>query len=189
MSGTDQQATPHAGSPPADPPSGGNGEKPGKVYTEEEVQRRFQGQGKVIEELRAKLTAYEQQQAEAERKRLEEAGQYKTLAEQERAAHAATQKELEELRKREEKRLAALKESNKQRIHALPEEIRALVPQGLDPDELAEHLGKVEAHVSQGRAMVHGGAGRPQQPQTPADSDKERTDRLRAALLGTGKKR
>lgn len=66
----DNEPNPNAGDPAPKPPK-----DEGKVYTEEQVKRRLQGQGKQLEELQRKLETYEAKEAnarQADRKRKEE---------------------------------------------------------------------------------------------------------------------
>lgn len=154
----------------------------GKTYSEEEVQallqQRLQGQGKVIKEYQEK-EAKQKESAEAEeRKKLEEQGKAKELLqllESERSARAT-------LEKRETDRLAKVVASNDLRIKALPENLQALVPPGLDADSTADQIGRLEALAKVQTVRVHGAAGSVAGPLT----DEERKKAHAAALAAKG---
>ena len=79
--------------------------------------------------------------AEAAKKR----GEYEALyTESETKLAAATQK-LDALTARETARLERVKAANAERVEALPENLRALIPDGLDLDAQAAQLARVEA--------------------------------------------
>ncbi|MCU0464062.1 MAG: hypothetical protein MUF38_05795 [Anaerolineae bacterium] len=85
---------------------------------------------------RAKKADLEKQQAEAEAKRLAEAGEFKTLAEKRQA-------ELEALKPKAEladKLLGQMDEANKAKIARIPEGQRKLIPTGLDTLALSQWL-------------------------------------------------
>lgn len=85
---------------------------------------------------RAKKAELERQQAEAEAKRLAEAGEFKTLAEKRQA-------ELEALKPKAEladKLLGQMDEANKAKIARIPEGQRKLIPTGLDTLALSQWL-------------------------------------------------
>lgn len=88
-----------------------------------------------------RATADEAAAAEAAKKR----GEYEALyTESETKLAAATQK-LDALTARETARLERVKAANAERVEALPENLRALIPDGLDLDAQAAQLARVEA--------------------------------------------
>jgi hypothetical protein len=156
--------------PPVTPPGQQTGDKGGKTYTEEEVTERMRGQGKAMKELQEELDRLKAAEAdrskaaeEASRKKLEEDGKLQELieAERKRAAELEGYKtRWEEHQQKETARLEALAAENKKRSKELPESLRELVPEGLDPDATAKHIAKLEA-LGTGKAVeVRGTSGR-----------------------------
>ena len=86
----------------------------------------------------AKLGEYESKQREAEAKRLQEEGQFKTLYEQKRGEA----EQLAQQAKRAEPYVEAFREQVKKRIEAIPEAYRPLVPDFDDPLKTADWLDK-----------------------------------------------
>lgn len=94
--------------------------------------------------LEARLKAIEEANAEAERKRAEEEGRYRDLYEDLKAKHDEQAGTLSTLQERETARIEALQTSNADRILNLADNLRDLVPPGLDPEATAAHLDRLE---------------------------------------------
>jgi hypothetical protein len=147
------------------PPPGGeeksNGGKDGaepKMITEEEFARRMRGKAaeaerasKALEAAQAKLAKLEADAKAQTEAALAEQGKWKELAEQRAQAlkdHQSAIKEREEkiaaYEAKEQTRLEEIATRNKERIKALPDDIRKDVPRGLDPESLASVLSTIE---------------------------------------------
>lgn len=139
------------------------GDSDGKApkYSDEDVEKKLRGQGKLIKKLEDQLAIFEAERAEREKadaekkqKELAEQGKHKELYEREAEARKSVEQQLKELQEKETKRLEALTASLDKRIAALPKELRELVPAGLGPDAMAEQVTKLEglggAHGNQG---------------------------------------
>jgi hypothetical protein len=191
MSNSDGQNT--EGTPPVDgsPPSNKDGEKDGgngvPKYTEEEVQAKFRGQGKQLEEKDARIKELEEKEAARERQRQEEAGEYKSIAEQEAKARKEAEEKLAGLQEKELTRLQRVTESNEKRVKDLPKQFRDLIPPSLSADELSDHLSKLEG-IQQGNVIsVNAGSGRTSKTTTEEETEKKRQEEIQKAFLG-GKK-
>lgn len=128
---------------------------------------------------KSKLSEYEQQQAEAERKRMEERQEYESLYKQETESKTKLQQELEELRTNiaQEKRTSSaaeitasltrdtareklLRKEAMQFIHHTPEGIKINGPDGQawDAKQLSEHLRNEYPFLVDGNGSSGGGA-------------------------------
>lgn len=76
-------------------------------------------------------------------------------------ALAATAAELAELKAEKQARLDAMTAANTERLGKLPEEYRALVPAGLDPETTATQIARVEEVARKATAQPEGGRGGP----------------------------
>lgn len=93
--------------------------------------------------LKAELDRIKAAQQDAERRAAEEQGRFKDLYEAEKSKVSTYESQLSEYQEREQSRLAALADRNTQRIEALPEQFKALVPEGLGPEAVAGWLDRV----------------------------------------------
>lgn len=117
---------------------------PSQLRKHPAIARLLRGQGSEIEKLQGKISAHAEATAEDERKRLEEQGEFKTVAEQLTEKNKALVVRITEFEKRETSRVERVAAANEDRVGKLPEALRGLVPAGLDPDAAAEHIGKLE---------------------------------------------
>lgn len=74
----------------------------------------------------------------------EEQGKFKSLYDETQAKLTAAEALVEEFQGRETTRADSLKASNKERLEALPEDLRDLVPDGLSPDATAKQIARLE---------------------------------------------
>jgi len=169
---TEGTTTP-ASTPPVPPTGDETGDK-GKTYTEDEVQRKLQGQGKKLAEYEEKLKKF--QEAEAKRKEAE-LSKDELLAKLKAEADGKEAK-IKELTEREGTRLARVSERNEERIKALPKDDRDLVPAGLEPDALSDWLAKFEARIKVKTRSVDGTGGRGSPPSSPDAKKKEHRDSI-----------
>lgn len=134
-------------------------DKPEKTYTEDQVQAKLRGQGKQLEELNAKLAKLDEAEVKrketadkAKREKLVTDGKTTELLAMEMKAKTdleASLKErddkIERMQQRETERLETVAKDVKARLKALPENLRDLVPSGLDVEGQAAQLVKLEA--------------------------------------------
>lgn len=97
--------------------------------------------------------------ADEERRKQEaaEQGKYQELYTEAESARLAAIERLTALESAEAARLAAMKTQLAERIAGLPEQYRALIPEGLPVDTLKQHLASVEKLISEPLAQVHTG--------------------------------
>lgn len=118
----------------------------------------------------------------AEKKKAEEQGEYQRLYEAEKTERAKELAELEALRSAKTEREAALGARNKERLEALPEEARALVPETLTGDALASHLDKIAAFAAD--PSRPSGTFKPKKKSTATIPPECHADARRAGLKG-----
>jgi len=112
--------------------------------------------------LAAELAELKAAQEAAAQKRAEEQGEYQKLYEETAPKVESLTAELEGYRTRETARIERVTTANVERLEALPDTLKALAPEGLDPDTLAGWLSRAEkqATTTQQRpagTQTHGG--------------------------------
>lgn len=145
--------------------------------------KRTEGMQKALTAEREKRQALEQRLAEieaAQKKRDEEAaakrGEFEKLYTELKAETDPLREKLTAYQQREQARTEALNKANAEALEALPEDLRGLVPDGLNPEAKAAQIRKVAAMV--GEAPSGGFAPRksvkdkPKIPQACIDSAK-----------------
>lgn len=105
----------------------------------------------VVTALREELQTLKAERDAAELAKLAEAGEWKTVAETREAELADVRTQLDTLSARETARLERVGVTNSKRLKALPANLRALVPDGLDADGIAEQLGRIEGIAGAGK--------------------------------------
>jgi DNA repair exonuclease SbcCD ATPase subunit len=187
--GKEGNQDPKAGDPPANDPKPGDppatDPKPGDMIPRE----RFNEVLTKLHALEAKQKEREDAEAEAERKRLEEQGQYKTLAEQAEAKRQEAEAELTRLREEAkvakesaEKERGRVMKALTARLEKLPEAMRELAPQTEDPDALEGWLEKAEKNAG----VLAGKPGSPDSPKPagkPNEADEKRSREQHARRL------
>ena len=116
--------------------------------------------------LKQRLTAFEQ----AQRKALEEQGNFKTLAEQYQAELERTRPAVERMNALE----TIIRKSNEERLSQIPDSMKGLVPTDYAPERLQEWLNKnaamlVKPPAPNFDAGAGGNGGRPALPLTPEE--------------------
>ena len=101
-------------------------------------------------ELEQQLAAFKAQQEETERKAAEEQGEYKSLYEKALAELNPLKEQFSALTAREQARVDALTAANAEALKALPEGLRKLVPEGLDPEAMAAQIRAVQTLAKTG---------------------------------------
>ncbi len=116
--------------------------------------KRTEGMQKALTAEREKRQALEQRLAEieaAQKKRDEEAaakrGEFEKLYTELKAETDPLREKLTAYQQREQARTEALNKANAEALEALPEDLRGLVPDGLDPEAKAAQIRKVAAMV------------------------------------------
>lgn len=137
-------------SAPETPAPSGDSPSPGQAPTETSAPKSVPLASLMAERdkrqaLEARLAAIESERAEADRAAAEEAGEYRKLYEDLKAKHGAAAEQLAALQSAETARLETLVQSNNDRIVALPEHLRGLIPDGLSPDATASQIARLEA--------------------------------------------
>lgn len=123
---------------------GGSGNGGGAGHVEQGLQAALAAERKKRQEFERQLAEIRQQQEEADRKKAEEQGEFKRLYEEAEAKRQAQQAELDQLRQAQQAAAEAQGKRSKERIEALPEEARKLIPEGLSGAALASHLDAIE---------------------------------------------
>lgn len=106
------------------------------------------------EALQAQIDAFKASQAEQERKRAEEQGEFKRLYEDAMGKLSALDEEVSTYREKEATRVQQQAARQRARLEALPEAVRALVPEQLTGDALDSHLDKLETVAKAGAVEV-----------------------------------
>ena len=99
--------------------------------------------------MEARLSAMEAEQAKREQLAAEKRGEYEQLYKATQQERDQLQEELTGYRERETARRERIEASNTERLKALPETFRALVPPGLDAEATQEHLARLESVINQ----------------------------------------
>jgi exonuclease VII large subunit len=142
---------------------------------------RFDEVNEQLKELKAAQEKAQRAQAAAEQARLEKQNEFKTLYEQSQQRIA----ELEPYQQRINELTEATAATNAQRIEALPESMRSLVPEYDDPFKLQGWLDKnAEVFSKPAAPTLNGGAGSGQRSQRPSNAPSEQELREQAARLG-----
>lgn len=141
--------------PPAPPPGeqgGESGNGQARMIPEERLTKALAGKGKEVERaqkerdaLAAKLAKLEAAAKQRDEDALAEQGKYRELYEAEKAKAVELEKAHNALAERETERLEQVTKRNQERMKALPEHFRALMPSGITPDAASEQLSKLEA--------------------------------------------
>ena len=134
---SDTQST----APPADPPTEGGQTRGLQEALKAERTRR--------QEMEARLSAMEAEQAKREQLAAEKRGEFEQLYKAAQEQLENTQQQLSGYQERETARQERIQASNTERLKKLPETFRALVPPGLDVDATAEHLARLENVITQ----------------------------------------
>lgn len=127
-------------------------------------------------EINRKLKEEAKARAEAEAAKR---GEFEALWKTEKEEREKAAAKLSALEEREAKRMEAISAANKAALKALPDDFRALVPEGLDPETTAAQIARVQGLV--GRAGPDGGvvvkAPKPTDEKIP-DAVKKEAERL-----------
>ena len=141
MSSEPSPSDPSTPAPPADPPNEGGQTRGLQEALKSERARR--------QEMEARITAMETEKAAAEQLAAEKRGEFKQLWEASQEELLSIREQLLSHETRDAARAERLTAANVERLQALPETFRALVPAGLDAEATAEHLAKLESVLSQ----------------------------------------
>jgi hypothetical protein len=101
------------------------------------------------QEMEARVSAMEAEQAKREQLAAEKRGEFEQLWRASQQERDQLQEELTGFRERETARRERIEASNAERLKALPETFRALVPPGLDAEATQEHLARLESVITQ----------------------------------------
>lgn len=119
------------------------------------------------QELESRLAQFEQEQAEKARKAAEEQGEYKRLYEETTAKAASLEEEVNKYRAAEQARIEKVEARNEAALAELPENLRALVPEGMSPDAKAEQIAKLAKLASNDLPTGSRAGGGPKAPKEP----------------------
>jgi len=128
-------------STPADPPTEGGQTRGLQEALKAERSRR--------QEMEARVSAMEAEQAKREQLAAEKRGEYEQLYKATQEQLEAANQRLTGYEERETARRERIEASNAERLKALPETFRALVPPGLDAEATQEHLARLESVINQ----------------------------------------
>ena len=137
------------------------GDSKPRMYTEDEVQARLRGQGNELKKLKEKISQFETAAEERSRKKLEEEGKFKELLRTTEGNYKTLEEKYNSLVEKENNRVKAVAKSNKARLESLPDEYKELVPEGLEPDAVRDHIGKLEALTVKSTKVVAVNGGPP----------------------------
>jgi len=124
--------------PPADPPTG---------KASQGLQATVKAEREKRQALEAQLAEIRAAQQAADEASKAEAGQYRELYEKLKAEREAELKELKALKGEKKARVEALTAKNTERLDALDDDWRDLIPEGLSPSALSKQLDKIEARM------------------------------------------
>lgn len=128
------------------PPEGGGGEKPPEPSKAEVGQiAAIKAERERRQAAEAKIAEMEAAQEAARLKAAEEQGEFKKLYEESTGKLSALEEELNALRAEKAARLEAAKAEADRALEELPEDLRALVPDGLSPEAKLAQVRKVAA--------------------------------------------
>lgn len=102
---------------------------------------------KARQDMERRLAEFEAAKADAERKAAEEAGKHRELYEGLKPKYEEALTKLTAYEQREQARIEAVQQRNAARIAALPDDLRDLVPEGLDPDATTAQIERLEARA------------------------------------------
>jgi hypothetical protein len=111
------------------------------------LQAGLQAERKKRQELEKRLEEWQTEKDAAEEARRAESGQFKELYEALKAERATDLAELKALKAEKKPRVEAMTAQNTERLEALPEEWRELIPDGLTPSAMARQLDKIEKRL------------------------------------------
>lgn len=131
---SDPDDTPPPTDPPADKAAAG-------------LQAGLQAERKKRQELEKRLEEWQAEKDAAEEARRAESGQFKELYEALKAERASDLAELKALKGEKKARAEAMTAQNTERLEALPEEWRELIPDGLTPSAMSRQLDKIEKRL------------------------------------------
>ena len=113
------------------------------------LQQALTAERKRRQDLEQRLADIEKTQREAREADAKRRGEFEQLYQTASSELEATRAQLADFQAREDGRLKKLTEANTARLAALPESFRALVPDGMTPDLVAEQLTKLESVITQ----------------------------------------
>ena len=136
--------------PPSDTPSTSTqADTPSEGGQTRGLQEALKAERTRRQEMEARLSAMEAEQAKREQLAAEKRGEFEQLYKATQEQLENTQQQLSGYQERESARQERIQASNTERLKALPETFRALVPPGLDVDATAEHLARLENVINQ----------------------------------------
>jgi len=177
------------------PPGNDKGVKPPKVLTEDEFNRRMAGLAKAKEKSDAEVARLRKREEDAAREKLEQEGQWKQLAEDEKQKRLQHEARLSEYEAKEASRAERLSEKNAARVKALAsKEARDAAKrwqEKLSADDFSDWLDDAEVLVpGQKTRDVDGGGGRsaPEDAEAAKKAAREATRKRGLAFILGGDK-
>lgn len=141
---------------------------PPRMYTQEQLDAKLRGKGSEsdrhaadAEKWKAEVDKLHLDQKERDDAAAVKRGEFEALYTAEKEKTATLEESHNKLVASETKRQATLIKANKDRQKELPENLRGLVPAGIDPDECALHLAKLEAMTGASAKLPAGTGVRP----------------------------
>lgn len=119
------------------------------------LQEALQAERKRRQEMEARLSAFEQKQREQAEAEAKKRGEFEALYTSAKSEMEKISSELASYKTKEANRIQALQAENAERLRNLPENFRALVPDGLDPDSTRSQIARLESVL--GQATPSGG--------------------------------
>lgn len=113
------------------------------------LQQALAAERKKRQELEQRLSTWEAEQRQQKEAEAKKRGEYEQLYQTASTELESAREQLAAFRAAETSRLERVTQSNEQRLAALPETFRSLVPAGLAPDLVAEQISRLENVVSQ----------------------------------------
>lgn len=113
------------------------------------LQEALQAERKRRQEMEARLSAFESKQREQAEAEAKKRGEFESLYTSARSEMQKIQDELAAYKTREAERVQRMQAENAQRLQNLPENFRALVPDGLDPDATRSQIERLESVLGQ----------------------------------------
>lgn len=132
------------------------------------------------QELAAKLAAIEAEKEASRVKLAEEQGRYKELAEERNAKLTAAEQKLADYEARETARAEAQATKAKAAVEALPENLRSLVPEGLDADATLAQVERLRTLAPTGPTGTMGAGGKVTKVPEFTDAEKRAAESIRA---------
>jgi hypothetical protein len=158
---------------------GGDGKPPAVDPAAEGRLKALKAERAQRQALEAELAAIKAKQEEDRVKAAEEQGRFKQLYEESNAERTAASVELEAYKAKEAARVEAQTAKATAAVEALPDNLKALVPQGLDADATLAQVERLKALSPSGPTGTMGGGGKlptTQIESTPAE--KQEAERL-----------